>query len=129
MILQLVSNIGKILVLLFTDSLILIQLVYCLAALVQLFYLYVYAKRNYSWLDFNKKADYKAISQKNSVLVHQLSGMIFNNTDVLLPSLWSDAPLHSALGTGSDRSSLSELTTVRETSCFCRCWHQGRLGR
>lgn len=89
-ILQLASNIGKILVLLLTDSLILIQLVYCIIYLSQLVYLYFYAKRRYKWLDLKAKPDFDAISQKNSVLVHQLSGMIFNNTDVILISILCD---------------------------------------
>ena len=89
-ILQLASNAGKILVLLLTDSLILIQLVYCLMSLVQLVYLYVYAKRRYKWLDLKVKPDFDAISQKNSVLVHQLSGMVFNNTDIILISVLCD---------------------------------------
>lgn len=85
-ILQLASNIGKILVLLLTNSLILIQLIYCIIALLQLIFLYLYAKRRYTWLNLNAKPDFAAISQKNSVLVHQLSGMVFNNTDVILIS-------------------------------------------
>ena len=89
-ILQLASNAGKILVLLLTDSLILIQLVFCILSLVQLGYLYFYAKRRYKWLDLTAKPDFKAISQKNSVLVHQLSGMVFNNTDVILISVLCD---------------------------------------
>ena len=89
-ILQLASNVGKILVLLLTDSLILIQLVYCIIALLQLVYLYFYAKRRYKWLDLRAKPDFGAISQKNSVLVHQLSGMVFNNTDVILISVLCD---------------------------------------
>ncbi len=88
--LQLVSNIGKILVLMLTDSLILIQLVYCIIALMQLVFLYFYAKRRYTWLNLKAKPDFEAISQKNSVLVHQLSGMVFNNTDVLLISMLCD---------------------------------------
>jgi len=88
--LQLASNAGKILVLLLTDSLILIQLVYCVIALLQLVYLYFYAKRRYKWLNLKAKPDYEAISQKNSVLVHQLSGMVFNNTDVILISALCD---------------------------------------
>lgn len=88
--LQLASNAGKILVLLLTDSLILIQLVYCIIALVQLVFLYAYAKRRYKWLDLKAKPDFEAISQKNSVLVHQLSGMVFNNTDVILISVLCD---------------------------------------
>lgn len=88
--LQLAANIGKILVLLLTDSLILIQLVYCIINLAQLLFLYIYARRRYKWLDLKAKPDFEAISQKNSVLAHQLSGMIFNNTDVLLISLLCD---------------------------------------
>jgi len=89
-ILQIASNIGKILVLLLTDSLILIQLVYCIMSLMQLAFLYFYARRRYKWLDLKAKPDFEAISQKNSVLVHQLSGMVFNNTDVILISALCD---------------------------------------
>ena len=89
-ILQITSNVGKILVLILTDSLILIQFVYCVINLIQLGYLYVYAKRRYKWLDLSAKPDFKAIAQKNSVLVHQLSGMVFNNTDVILISILCD---------------------------------------
>ena len=89
-ILQLLSNIGKIAVLLLTDSLILIQLVYCVLAIFQLLYLYIYARRRYKWLNVKSEPDYKAISQRKSVLVHQISGMVFNNTDVLLLSFLCD---------------------------------------
>ncbi len=89
-VLQIASNIGKILVLLLTDSLILIQLVYCIIYLAQLAFLYFYAKRRYKWLDLKAKPNFESISQKNSVLVHQLSGMVFNNTDVLLISVLCD---------------------------------------
>ena len=89
-VLQLLSNVGKILVLLLTDSLVLIQLVYCILALVQLGYIYIHAKRRYTWLDLSTKPDFEAISQRKSVLVHQVSGMVFNNTDVLLLSVLCD---------------------------------------
>jgi O-antigen/teichoic acid export membrane protein len=89
-VLQLLANIGKILVLLLTDSLVLIQLVYCLLAIAQLGYIYIHAKRRYNWLRLNAKPDFEAISQRKSVLVHQVSGMVFNNTDVLLLSFMCD---------------------------------------
>jgi O-antigen/teichoic acid export membrane protein len=89
-VLNLLANAGKILVLFLTDSLILIQLVYCVLSLMQLCYVYIHAKRRYTWLDVNAKPDYEAISQRKSVLVHQISGMVFNNTDVLLLSFLSD---------------------------------------
>lgn len=89
-ILQLLSNFGKILVLLLTDSLVMIQLVYCILALAQLVYIYVYAKRQYAWLNLHATPDFEAISQRKSVLVHQVSGMVFNNTDILLLSVLCD---------------------------------------
>lgn len=89
-ILQITSNAGKIVVLLLTDNLVLIQLVYCIISLGQLAFLYFYAKRRYKWIDLKAKPDFDAISQKNSVLVHQLSGMVFNNTDVILISILCD---------------------------------------
>ena len=89
-VLQLLANAGKILVLLLTDSLVLIQLVYCLLALLQLAYVYIQAKRRYPWLDRTVKPDYTAIAQRKSVLVHQVSGMVFNNTDILLLSFLCD---------------------------------------
>lgn len=89
-VVQLLANAGKVLVLLLTDSLILIQLVYCIISMGQLVFLYYYAKRRYQWVDLKAKPDFGAISQKNSVLVHQLSGMVFNNTDVLLISVMCD---------------------------------------
>lgn len=87
---QLLSNAGKVLVLLLTDSLVLIQLVYCVIALCQLLFLYLYAKRRYKWLDLKTEPDFASISQKNSVLIHQISGMIFNNTDIILLSFLCD---------------------------------------
>lgn len=88
--LQVLANAGKILVLLFTDSLILIQLVYCVLSLIQLSFIYIHAKRRYGWLDVKAKPDFEAISQRKSVLVHQFSGMVFNNTDILLLSFMCD---------------------------------------
>lgn len=89
-ILQLLASIAKILVLLLTDSLVLMQFVYCMLSLLQLGYVYAHAKRRYTWLDVKAEPDFEAISQRNSVLVHQISGMVFNNTDVLLLSFLCD---------------------------------------
>ena len=89
-VLQLLSNVAKVLVLLFTNSLILMQFVYCMLSLMQLLYVYIVAKRRYHWLDTSVKPDFDSISQRKSVLVHQISAMVFNNTDVLLLSVLCD---------------------------------------
>ena len=88
--LQVVSGFLKVGVLLLTNDLILMQASYCLVAVVQLLYITFYARRHYKWLDLKTEPDFKAISQKNSVLVHQISAMVFNNTDILLLSFLTD---------------------------------------
>lgn len=54
-------------------------LLQCLQAAYILWYI-----RKYPRLDLNVPPNYAAISQKNSVLVHQISALIFRNTDVLI---------------------------------------------
>lgn len=88
--LQVVSGFLKVGVLLLTNDLILMQASYCLVAVAQLLYITFYARRHYKWLDLKTEPDFKAISQKNSVLVHQISAMVFNNTDILLLSFLAD---------------------------------------
>lgn len=89
-VVQLLSGVAKILILVLTDSLILIQLAYCLIAIGQLTYIYLYARRSYRWLDLSCRPNTAAVEQKNSVLVHHLSAMVFNNTDILLISFFCD---------------------------------------
>ena len=89
-VLQVVSGLAKVAVLILTDDLLLMQGTYCLIAVLQLLYITAYAKKRYSWLDFGVKPNTAAISQKNSVIVHQISAMVFNNTDILLLSALAD---------------------------------------
>lgn len=67
-------SIGKIILLICGLSLIAVQLLCFLCGLLQTALLTLYAKKQYSWLD-------------RAVLVHQISGLIFQNTDVLLLSV------------------------------------------
>lgn len=52
--------------------------------LIQMLLYQIYMKRHYSWLNMEVRPDFDAINQRNAVLVHQISGLIFSNTDVLL---------------------------------------------
>ncbi|WP_434309643.1 lipopolysaccharide biosynthesis protein [Hominifimenecus sp. rT4P-3] len=54
------------------------------ASLVQTLYYIWYIQKHYQWLNLSAEPDWKAVEQKNSVLVHQVSQLIFQNTDVLI---------------------------------------------
>lgn len=84
LIVNILVNIIKIILLLLNYNIVIIQTSYFLINFLQMFLIWVYIRKNYKWIDLNVKPNYAAISQKNSVLVHQISGMIFSNTDVIV---------------------------------------------
>lgn len=50
----------------------------------------IYIRKKYGWIDLMAEPDYQAIAQKNSVLVHQFSTLVFGNTDVILLTFFTD---------------------------------------
>ena len=61
-----------------------VQTAYFVINLMQMVYITWYIKRNYAWLDLKVTPDYKALSQSKNVIIHQISGLIFNNTDIIV---------------------------------------------
>ena len=55
--------------------------------LLQMLYITWYVKKHYAWLDLKTTPDYKALAQSKNVIIHQVSGLIFNNTDIVLLTL------------------------------------------
>lgn len=74
----------KIILLLMGYNIIVIQMSYFIIMIFQMAVYNIYIKKKYSWIDLNVEPNFKSIEQKNSVLVHQISSLIFSNTDVLV---------------------------------------------
>lgn len=83
-IIQICTNIVKVVLILLGFNIVFIQLGHLILLLGLSLYIVLYTKKHYPWLNLKVKPDKDAISQKNSVLVHEVSQMIFNHTDVLL---------------------------------------------
>lgn len=83
----LVGNIVRLLCLILSNNLILIQATYCLPSILQVFVLVIYVRKKYPWANFHEKPNIKALSQKSSVLVHQISSVVFSNTDSIVISM------------------------------------------
>ena len=43
-------------------------------------------RKNYPWLNAHDTPNLEALAQRGSVLVHQLTSIVFNNTDTILIS-------------------------------------------
>lgn len=83
-IINMFASVGKIVLLVNGFDIVALQLMFFGFNLIQMIYITSYIKKNYKWIDLSVSPDYDAISQKNSVMVHQISGLIFQNTDVLI---------------------------------------------
>lgn len=84
LIINICISICKIILLLSGFNVVAVQAAYLIWNLVQTLYIVLYIKRRYKWLDLSVKPDYDAISQKNSAFIHQISTLVFSNTDVVI---------------------------------------------
>lgn len=66
-----------------------VQISYFVIRFLQVFVFIAYMKRFYSWLDLSVTPDFEAISQKNAVLVHQITNLIFNSTDTIILTIFT----------------------------------------
>lgn len=57
-------------------------------SLLQVLYINLYVNKNYKWLDLKVTPNFSALKHSESVLVHQISSLIFSNTDVLILTIF-----------------------------------------
>lgn len=78
------SNITKIVFIWLGYSIVAIQAAYFVINVAQMLFIIIYIKKHYQWIDFTVKPNYKAIASKKNVFVHQISDLVFSNTDVMI---------------------------------------------
>ena len=77
-------NVAKITLLLTGFDVLAVQFSFFIMQVVRALCYHAYIRRHYRDIDFTVQPDLEAVSQKNAVLVHQVSYMIFSSTDILL---------------------------------------------
>lgn len=83
-IVHIATSLAKIALLIFGCNIVELQAMYLIFNLIQVVFILFYVKKNYSWLSKKASPDYTAIVQSKNAMVHQVSSMIFYNTDVLI---------------------------------------------
>lgn len=83
-IMSIITNGTKIVLLLLGKDIIVVQASFFLLSIIKVVIFQIYIRKNYKWIDLSVYPDKKAISQKNSVFIHQISTLVFSNTDVLI---------------------------------------------
>lgn len=88
----------KIVCILLGFNILIIQIGYFAVNMIYTLALYIFAKKKYPWISFKEKPNLKALEQKNSVLLHKISGIVFQNTDVLILTFFCDLETVSIYG-------------------------------
>lgn len=83
-IVNVASHAAQIALILLGADIVAVYFSYFVITLGQMLYIIHYAKRNYGWLNDKAEPNYSALSQSKNVIIHQVSGLIFNNTDILI---------------------------------------------
>lgn len=83
-IFSIASNAARIILMYAGANVLTVQAVFCIIDVMQVLFIVRYTKKHYCWLDLKTEPDYDSISQRKSVLVHQISSLIFNNTDTVI---------------------------------------------
>lgn len=82
-----VANISRLLLMLYTDNILVIQATYCIPSVIQIIFVVSYIRRKYPWIDFSVAPNLNALKQKKAVMVHQISNVVFRNTDTVMISV------------------------------------------
>ena len=88
MLITILNNIAKIVLLYLGINIVVVIIASFLTSLLQTVYILIYIKKKYKWINLHEKPNFGALKQNKAALVHQISGLIFSNTDVLLLTLF-----------------------------------------
>ncbi|QSF45360.1 lipopolysaccharide biosynthesis protein [Paenibacillus tianjinensis] len=92
---NILNNVVRIILLLQGVNIIAVQASFFVLTLLQIVAFYIYSRKHYQWIDLNQKPDFAAIGQKNSVMVHEISYLVFRNTDVLILTIFTNLKIVS----------------------------------
>lgn len=84
MVVNLLKNLTKIVLMGKGMDVVAVQMVAVAVSVIQMMYISWYIHRYYKWIDLSVKPDLKAISQSKNVMIHQICGLVLNNTDTLI---------------------------------------------
>lgn len=83
-VIHVATNVAKIFFVASGFDIVVVQLSAFAVNLLQMVYIDWYIKKQYAWIDLTATPDYASIAQSKNVLIHQMSGLVFNNTDTII---------------------------------------------
>lgn len=83
-IVNIASYTAQIVLIIMGFDIIAVMTAYFFVNVCQMLFFNWYVQKHYPWLDLSATPDFKSLNQSKFVIVHQVSGLIFNNTDMII---------------------------------------------
>jgi O-antigen/teichoic acid export membrane protein len=90
MSISILSSSVKILLIYFDFEILFVQFSFILVTLVQVFAVKTLFTKYYNWVNLNSPIDLQLFQEKNAILVHQISGLVFSSTNIILLTLFTN---------------------------------------
>lgn len=87
---QLLNSVGKIYILVKYQDIIMLQAYYLIIMIIQSLIYWLYFKKKYSWMVFKNKPDMSYLSQRNSLMIYQVTSLVFLSSGTIILSLFTD---------------------------------------
>lgn len=71
-------------------SIVVVQTAFLLVSVTKAIVLYIYYRKNYPWIKYNKKADLSILKNRSAFMIHEISGVINHSSAVLIISIFCD---------------------------------------
>lgn len=84
LLIKVFSDLAKISLILAGFQILAVQFAFFCLHMLQIVLYKIYERSEYRWVNYHVIPDYESISQKKNVFIHQISGLIFSNTDILM---------------------------------------------
>ena len=118
-IIKILTSVFKIVLINLGIHIVLLQIVYlALSALEALIYIII-IKTRYGWIDWRAEQEEKALSERKYFVIHEISNVIFNSTDILILSIFCDLTVASVYAIfNMIFSALNALISQIHNGCF-----------
>ena len=88
LVVKVVSFSGQLLLIALGFNIVSVQFSALLANIIQAIAINIYVRKKYPWLTFNRDADLSLLSQRRPFVIHEISGVVFQSTDLILISVF-----------------------------------------
>lgn len=89
-IIQVLNSVGKIYILIKYKDIVILEIYYLIIIVLQSLIYVLYFRKKYPWVEFKKSPDLSLLSQRNSLMIYQITTLVFLSSGSIILTLFTD---------------------------------------